>query len=56
MPATIMKALSPLQAVELVAIVTAVVSFGVWIITGDPDFAIFWSIQSGAHSYYRDNW
>ena len=50
-PAAIMKALSPLQAIELVAIVTAVVSFGVWTITSHLDFAISWSIQFGADSY-----
>ena len=50
-PAAIMKTLSPLQAVELVAIVTAVVSFGVWTITSHPDFTISWSVQFGADSY-----
>ena len=46
-----MKTLSPLQAIKLVAIVTAVVSFGVWNITSHLDFAISWSIRLGADSY-----
>ena len=46
-----MKTLSPLQAIKLVAIVTAVVSLGVWNITSHLDFAISRSIRLGADSY-----